>query len=215
MTDKNRFATGQTSLETLKVIIQSIPEIDKVVLIEHEVNDNWRQSNHDTESKLSNLESAFNHDQPKQTLSLNRNELLKIKQEDLEQLQEGNVWSIVSKVQIGNLVKHIAMMNFHPENDNDNKDISIKSIEETLSHICGDKTGVILHSGRYYHYYGNFLLDEKEWIRFMSEFLMPCVIVSPRYVGHRLYDGYATLRITNEQNYKPTIPKTIKLINPN
>ena len=99
------------------------------------------------------------------------------------------------------------MMNFHPEN------ISTNEIIKILKHICKEKHGVFLKSGRYYHYYGNFLLSEKQWENFVTEFLMPTILVSPRYIGHRLNNGYCTLRLTTDKKYKPKIPRAIKIIN--
>ena len=98
------------------------------------------------------------------------------------------------------------MMNFHPDN------VPNDIIEKALSYICKSKKGVLLDSGRFFHYYGDFLLNEKEWIKFMAEFLMPCVIVSPRYIGHRLYYGDCTLRLTADSKYKPKIPTVIKIL---
>ena len=75
-----------------------------------------------------------------------------------------------------------------------------------------DNKGVLLDSGRFQHYYGDFLLDENEWIQFMAEFLMPTFLVSPRYIGHRLYDHYCTLRLTSNNQYKPKVPEVVEIL---
>ena len=98
------------------------------------------------------------------------------------------------------------MMNFHPDN------VSLDAINESLKIICPNSKGVILETGRFFHYYGMSLLSEEKWLQFMAEFLMPCVVVSPRYVGHSLYDGYCSLRLTTDTKYKTKIPEVIAII---
>lgn len=98
------------------------------------------------------------------------------------------------------------MMNFHPDA------ASQDDVTQALQYICRGKQGALLESGRYLHYYGDFLLNEQEWPKFMAEFLMPCTLVSPRYIGHRLYDGYCTLRLTADKTSKPKIPEVVRII---
>ena len=98
------------------------------------------------------------------------------------------------------------MMNFHTV------DISLDKIKTVTKHICPNYDGVILSSGRFFHYYGNKLLTEDEWLKFMADFLMPCVLVSPRYIGHRLFDKYCTLRLTADKTYKTKIPEVIDVV---
>jgi len=38
---------------------------------------------------------------------------------------------------------------------------------------------------------------------------MPVILVSPRYIGHRLRDGYSTLRLTSDTTFKPKVPELI------
>ena len=99
------------------------------------------------------------------------------------------------------------MMNFHPE-----EGVGLDDVKKVLGHICSDKRGVLLDSGRYYHHYGDFLLEEDEWIQFMADFLIPSILVSPRYVGHRLHEGFCSLRLTADGEYKPKIPEVIEIL---
>lgn len=122
------------------------------------------------------------------------------------------VWSVNSKVRYGDKqftdFKHVPMMNFHFEEGAD-INFAIKAVEK----ICGDMSGVLLESGRFFHYYGNALLHHEEWLHFLGQFLMPCVLVSPRYIGHALNDGYFSLRLTADNIFKPKIPTVIKVFN--
>lgn len=43
--------------------------------------------------------------------------------------------------------------------------------------------------------------------------IMPCVLVSPRYIGHALNDGYCSLRLTADSTFKPKIPTVVHIFN--
>ena len=201
------FSAAQNSLEVLKIIVNNHPVISSVKIISHEVGNNWRQIHLGHHEKIRNLGGGFEHDKPKQEKNYSRKDFLDLTLEQLQKSKSKEVWSFVSKVQCDDgISRHIPMMNFHPE------EVGLKAIKEAINHICGAKRGCILDSGRFFHYYGNFLLDENEWRKFMAEFLMPCILVSPRYVGHRLYDGYCTLRLTAQKQFKPKLPEVIDIL---
>lgn len=142
---------------------------------------------------------------PIKTKSITRHDFLKLDPKTLSTELKHQVWSLTSKVVTSDgRTMHLPMMNFHPVDD-----ISTDDIVDFIKIVVPDKDGVVLHSGRYFHYYGCYLLTEDEWIKFNAKFLMPCVFVSPRYVGHVLRDGYSSLRFTNDDKYKPTIPTVI------
>lgn len=66
-------------------------------------------------------------------------------------------------------------------------------------------------SGRSYHYYGLEPISEREW----SEFLGHCSLfrgyTDNRFVGHRLIDGYASLRISQDIN-SGQVPKVVVVL---
>ena len=203
------FVMGQNSLEVAQTIVRNYPEIIQLKLILHKVEHNWRQVNNTNILKVENIFEGFIHEKPTKEILYNREEFIHLNLGELEE-SINEAWSLVSKVLCtGNIYKHIPMMNFH------NEEVSLKKIEKIVKYICGNKSGCLLESGRYFHYYGNFLLDYNDWIKFMAEFLMPCILVSPRYIGHRLYDGYCTLRLTVEKSYKPKIPVVVKILREN
>ena len=202
------FSVGQNSLEVAQIIVANHPEIRQIRLIAHKVGQNWRQRNSSTSSKVKKLLEGFSHDIPIKQITYNRGEFINLKLHKLQTLPENQVWSLISKVVCSNSTyKHIPMMNFHPEN------VGIDVIRQTIRYICLNKNGYILDSGRFFHYYGNFLLTCTEWVAFLAEFLMPCMVVSPRYIGHCLHDGQCTLRLTADDKYKPKFPKVIDIIN--
>ncbi len=156
---------------------------------------------------MAHLSEGFDHTIPLQNHWYPRERFGQLRLSDLGELDPRHVWSVNSVVRCcDGIYRHIPMMNFHLEEDATEDDMC-KGIE----HICFEQKGVLLESGRYYHYYGDFLLDEKGWYKFLGEFLMPCVLVNPRYVGHALNDGYCSLRLTADFIHKPKIPTVIKI----
>ena len=201
------FKIGQSSLEVAQIIVRNFSKIIGIKLISHEVGINWRQLHKDPRDKIRNVSNALQHPKPIREVELSRKNFLDLKLTDLEQLPEDQVWSLTSKVVCQDGIdKHIPMMNFHPHG------ISLEDIVVAIKVICNKEKGVILQSGRFFHYYGNSLLSEGDWMKFMLDFLMPCVLVSPRYIGHRLSNKYCTLRLTTDSKYNKVIPRVIKLM---
>ena len=201
------FQIGQNALDVCKVIVSNQAEISAIRLVAHEVDNNWRQVHQTALEKLNNLLNSFEHSPPIKDQEYSREEFSRLSLNKLNNLGENQVWSITSRVRCSHgRIKHLPLMNFHPEEDVQNGIIS------ALRYICGNNNGALLDSGRFQHYYGDFLLDEHEWTQFMAEFLMPVFLVSPRYIGHRLYEGYSTLRLTSDNQYKPKIPEVIAVL---
>jgi hypothetical protein len=75
-------------------------------------------------------------------------------------------------------------------------------------------------SGRSYHGYGTVLISQEDWTRLMGRFLLvnqPQVppVVDPRWIGHRLISGYASLRWTKNTGHylqQPELAKNSYLI---
>lgn len=198
---------GNSSLEVLQYIVSLYDEIDSVKLIAHEVGINWGQK-YDTNNKITDhLEESLIQETPLRVVEYDRQDFLTMVLSDLH--SDGhNVWSFTSKVTMKDgSHRHIPMINFHPL-----KDVTLDDIKWFIVLSEPLTSGVLLESGRYYHYYQVNLLSEEEWIQFNARFLMPMILVRSRYIGHRLRDGYSTLRLTNDTTYKPKIPRVIVLL---
>lgn len=70
-------------------------------------------------------------------------------------------------------------------------------------------------SGRSFHGYGELLLQQREWVQFMGLLLLanqPRLepTVDPRWIGHRLLAGYASLRWTCNTSHYLTPPRSIQ-----
>lgn len=204
------FKIGQNSLEVVQSIVRENKEIVDLRIISHKVSENWRQIHPNSTDKISHLIEALHHPQPIREETITREEFLKISLNDLDILPADEVWSLTSRVSCNDgTEKHIPMMNFHPD------DISFEELKCAIKTIMPNFNGAILSSGRFFHYYGIRLLNQKEWIKFLTDFLMPCVLVSPRYIGHRIFNGYCTLRLTADQYVKKKIPEVIDILRQN
>lgn len=73
------------------------------------------------------------------------------------------------------------------------------------------KRGVVLDSGRSYHYYGLKPISEKDWLKFLGQCLLFKGYASARFIGHRLIDGYAALRISKDTN-SGQVPKVVAVL---
>lgn len=114
--------------------------------------------------------------------------------------------AVTSKMRLFNNKKvfHIPMMDFSctvsPEN--------LKMIQGFLRKI--KQRGVVLLSGRSYHFYGIDLLYSKNWLRFLGKCLLFTSYTDSRCIGHRLIEGYSSLRISEEER-KPTLPTVVAI----
>ena len=86
---------------------------------------------------------------------------------------------------------HIPLMDFNCPVNQKNLDLIRTMLEE-----LGQSQGVILESGRSYHFYGFELLSDVEWIKFLGAALLLAPFIDSRYIGHRLMGGMSVLRLT-------------------
>lgn len=113
--------------------------------------------------------------------------------------------SILSGVVIEGIKYHIPML----DAATDDLDALHRSIEQHFHGI----PYVIFRSGRSFHVYFETLLNEEDWITFMADALLMNLPGQPpisdsRWIGHRLKDRTASLRLTAEQSYylqRPTL----------
>ncbi|MFA5230084.1 MAG: hypothetical protein WC422_01390 [Candidatus Paceibacterota bacterium] len=106
---------------------------------------------------MKRIKSAMLHQKPIYIKVLKREQFLKLELSELKKLKSNTVWSISSKVICTNGKQYyIPMMNFHQNKKN------ISDIKVLMKIVCKKYKGAILDSGRYFHYYGDALLTEKE-----------------------------------------------------
>lgn len=94
---------------------------------------------------------------------------------------------------------HIPMMDFRiPPSD-----VGLAVLRDALYRM-GIQRGVLLDSGRSYHFYGFDLMNQSQWWEFMARTLLVAPFTDVRYVAHRLLEGTSILRLTKT----PLKPKT-------
>jgi hypothetical protein len=197
------------ALLRLLVTDLSLPDTTQVELIAHESKLNWRQRYPTVRDQVQNLRDGLIHDGPFHGRLIRIDSL----EEEIElmatQTDEPDVVSVTSRLfdHDGNPIGHTALMNLHPEGFD-----SVDSIVRAIREITAGMPGYLLSSGRHYHYYGCRILCGNEWDRFLAQFLMPCVMVSPRYIGHSLFQGFCAVRLTAAAPHKPTVPTLLMIV---
>jgi hypothetical protein len=110
-------------------------------------------------------------------------------------LPEGLGLVVSSKVVLATKeTAHIPMLDFRCPCSPGNA----RAIQKILS-LLGESRGILVESGRSYHYYGIELLSNSAWTRFMAQALLFAPIVDPRYVAHRIADGECRLKIASSR----------------
>jgi hypothetical protein len=209
-------SVGDSSLEVVQHIATTY-DLEEVSLLRHTVGINWRQRYSD-EEKAEYLDAGcFDHNDSKSTMewavdaqalgALTTNSLI-------EKSATDEVFSIGSRVKKAGEEFHIPMMNFHPEVADERQFIidCVRQLQKQAPDLV--PPGVLVESGRYFHYYGLGLIPTDKFDKYLASFLMPSVLVSPRYIGHSLHEAQCSLRVTHDQQFKPFLPKVVELIVP-
>lgn len=194
-----------------RVILEDLrlPDSTRVELIAHEGRLNWRQLNTSMDDKVKNLRAGLVQPGPQFGQLSDIDALDSALPSLLAQRTSTEVISVTSRLfdAMDSFIGHLAIMNLHTESISD-LDLLVSILRETTD----GRPGYLLASGRFYHYYGIQLLSEREWLRFLAQFLMPCILVSPRYIGHSLFSGFCSVRLTRSHPHKPAVPKLITTI---
>ena len=112
-------------------------------------------------------------------------------EEIINRLPNGLGLVVSSKVTLrSGEIGHIPMLDFRCPCTPGNA----KGIREILK-LLGETAGVIVGSGRSFHYYGARLLSDSSWSEFMAHALLFAPVVDPRYIAHRLKDGECRLKL--------------------
>jgi hypothetical protein len=155
------------------------------------------------------IEKLLFHDikEPSRLIPINKNEVSNWVRDTKKLISPNEAIGLVSKVATSDgQIKHIPLMDFScPPNTNYQNFVT-----EALV-LIGQKRGILVNSGRSFHFYGFDLQTPIEWQQFMSY----CILLSPftdvRYIGHRLISGYCILRI-GENKIKPHKPEIIHIM---
>jgi len=119
---------------------------------------------------------------------------------------EQSLVGIFSRLFTKTALRHIPMIDFSNSIVGEYGTDRVKEVMETL----GQKSGVILESGRCYHFYGFLPMSSPEWLNFMKKGLKFGEI-GPKYITHQIADRGCTLRVSTN-SYRPSMPKVIDFL---
>lgn len=196
---KKVFKTGMTAVEVVVEITKINPEVAFLGFFECCPARNLKESGGKRKSSLSRL---IRHNPAKEDLRIYRKF---ITSENISSyfliLKEDCVLNVLSRVRIGLKNLHIPMMDFCEGS-------SLSAIEHFLRKI--GQEGVILASGRSYHFYGTDLMDEYERFGFLGDCMLSG-LADPRYIGHQLKNPFSTLRLS-ACRLRPKIPEVVSIV---
>ncbi len=155
--------------------------------------------------------TLLNHDPQAETKSrfkISHRELSRQRLEkEVSKLMPDRVLALASRCRLakGN-IGHIPMMDFNclPSARN-------QKIVKAALNALGQKRGVLLNSGRSFHYCGFDALTQKRWYEFLSKSLLLAPLTDARYIAHRLWAGTCSLRLSSAES-KPRVPRVIAFI---
>lgn len=202
---------GTEAAEVLRELVVrdlGIPSDHRLEFMTHPVGVNWRQRHTSPRQKIEALEESLRHG-PRDTFLLEAGDRAGLAEHLRRAGGRRLALSVTSRVwdAAGGLAGHLALMNLHPEGFR-----GAGELAEAVRLTAGGTPGYLLESGRYFHYYGRRLLTGAEWQGFLAQFLMPCVLVSPRYIGHSLDRGFCTLRLNAAPGAKPMVPRVVSVL---
>jgi hypothetical protein len=119
----------------------------------------------------------------------------------------GRVRGICSRVRLASGdTRHLPMLDFRCAVTDDHTRAILGAVR-----ILGETSGVLLNSGRSYHYYGFAPRDLEAWHRFETHAILLAPLVDVRYIAHSLLEDLACLRLDSHPSH-PFEPVVIAVL---
>lgn len=210
--------------EMISEIVEDLQDIAAIKIIVHPANWNWRQQQSQPEQQVSALESGLTQFQrpeveiPRQDVVANFQPVLNEIRTAFEPHIPRTLLSIESSVvlQTGDTA-WLPTMNYHPEGVELGSPEGLNRVVRLLSMISRWETSIV-ETDRYWHAYAHGLMSQTEFHRWLSLHSNAVALVSPRYVGQSLADGYTPTRIVSadpsESEVKLKQPQEMGIITP-
>ncbi len=110
--------------------------------------------------------------------------------------RSGRLLILASRVETAdNAICHIPLLDFHCAYSDHGTEVVAAVIR-----LLGQK-GVILSSGKSYHFYGSSLLSAEQMRVFLGKALLFAPITDRTWIGHQLIEGCCALRISGREDY--------------
>jgi hypothetical protein len=199
-------AARVNALEVVQEIIERHRLHDETfVLVAHRAGAAWRHLYRTAEQRLRHLPPPLPGRPPTGAPALGAS-LLHLGLDDLDRFRTDpdHVVSISSRLTGPGGRRHLALMDLHLD-----EYVPPGRLAAALRALCDERPSWLLRTGRQYHVYGDFLLDEGEWRRWNLRFQMPLALTDPRYIGHSLTYGCNLLRLSAGRAFHRTVPATV------
>lgn len=110
----------------------------------------------------------------------------------------GQMLALSSLVELRNgETRHIPMLDLHPVASEGNLTVAIAAMR-----ALKPGPGLLLQSGKSYHYYSTQLFTQAELVRFLARAMLLGPIVDVRWVAHQIIEGACALRIGSGHGYR-------------
>lgn len=142
------------------------------------------------------IKEAGFHNSTKSEVSLSRSEIPNL----LRFFERDKHYGINSKVitSDGNTL-HLPLLDFHISSEEEN----LPCVEQVLQML--NVKGYILQTNKSFHFYGTQLMEEYDFITFLSKSLLYSPIIDKNWIAHQLIERSATLRITSKDGKSPLL----------
>lgn len=202
--------------EMVSEIVENLQDIAAIKIIVHPANWNWRQQQTAPEQQVSALESGLTQLQ-RPEIEIPRQDVINNFRLVLDEIRTAfgphvprTLLSIESSVVLQTRYDAwLPTMNYHPEGVERLSPEGLNRVVRLLSLISRWETSIV-ETDRYWHAYAHGLMTESEFHRWLSLHSNAVALVSPRYIGQSLADGYTPTRLVSAD---PTSSK-VKLKQP-
>lgn len=208
--------------EMVSEIVENLQDIAAVKIIVHPANWNWRQQQTEPEQQVSALESGLTQFQ-RPEVEISRQDVIANFSQILEEIKIAfephiprTLLSLESSVVLQTRdMGWLPTMNYYPEGVKPLSPEGLNRIVRLLSLITRWETSIV-ETDRYWHAYAHGLMTEAEFHRWLSLHSNSVALVSPRYIGQSLADGYTPTRLVStdptESNVKIKQPQEIGIV---
>lgn len=195
-----------TSLEVVQRIIAAHDlHRHKFSLIAHQAVTNWNQKYPSLADKIAHLPEGLLVNDLRKTI-VSGAEIANLETVDLNRfVDSGNeLISLASSVITPDGAElHLALMNLHFD-----EFATRKELAQAVLYMTENRPAWLVKTDRYYHVYGNFLLDPHGWRKWNEQYLLSNGMAGSRYIGYSLRRGYNLLRLNEAsriKTYTPTV----------
>lgn len=132
--------------------------------------------------------------------------------ECIESLPADRALAVTSRVALhGHGSRHIPMVDFRCKST----ETPSQKITEWMKEI-DSAGGIVLRTTNSFHYYGISLLTDRQWVKFVGRCLLLVPDVDVRYLGHRLWEGWGSLRLSQDPDPARSghEPEVVQIIEP-